>query len=206
MNDMAYLQQISAEARPAPASNSLGDLFSSKAFKLVGIFAIVTLVIVLALSIISAAMPKPATAEDDLSRIYLRTNSLLETLKTYNSSVKSSELRAAGASLSAVLTDLSSSSASSLESLYGTETKSLALTSADATSLEKTSNTLAAAKLNGLLDRYYASELSYQISYLILLEDSALSKLPASAADHLSTSRSSLTTLQTTFQNFSETK
>ena len=73
MNDMAYLQQISAEARPAPASNSLGDLFSSKAFKLVGIFAIVTLVIVLALSIISAAMPKPATAEDDLSRIYLRT-------------------------------------------------------------------------------------------------------------------------------------
>ena len=204
---MAYLQQISAENRPASSGNSLGDLFSGKAFKIAGIFTVVALVIIIALSIISAAMPKPVTAESDLSRIYLRSNTLLDTIKTYNSSVKSSELRAAGASLSAVLTDLSSSTSSTLETSYDIKASDLSLPSVDAVALEKSATALSSAKLNGILDRSYASELSYQISYLILLEDSALSKsLDSTAADYLSTSRSSLITLQASFSNFSETK
>ena len=185
MNDMAYLQQISAQNRPAPSS-PFSSLFEDRRFRIAGIFAVIAIIIVIALSVITAAMPKPATADAELSRLYLRSNSLLETVKTYNSSVKSSELRAAGASLTAVLTDLNSSTA---------------------TSLEKSSAALASAKLNGLLDRSYASELSYQISYLILLEDSALSKTSnAAISDYLTTSRASLVTLNATFSNFSETR
>lgn len=207
MNDMAYLQQISAENRSAPASNALSDLFSGKTFKILSVLVVVTLVVILALSVISAAMPKPATVDSDLSRIYLRSESLLETIKTYNSSVKSSELRAAGASLSAVLTDLSSSSAATLESAYGLKTSDLKLSSADSALLSKTSDALASAKLNGLLDRSYASELSYQISHLLLLEDSALSKTSDSAvSDYLASSKSSLENLNLVFSNFSETK
>ncbi len=207
MNDMAYLQQISAENRSAPAGNALSDLFSGKTFKILSVLVVVTLVVILALSVISAAMPKPTTVDSDLSRIYLRSESLLETIKTYNSSVKSSELRAAGASLSAVLTDLSSNSAATLESAYGLKTSDLKLSSADSALLSKTSDALASAKLNGLLDRSYASELSYQISHLLLLEDSALSKTSDSAvSDYLASSKSSLENLNLVFSNFSETK
>ena len=207
MNDMAYLQQISATNRPTPASGSLAALFHDKMFRLVGILVVVALLILGALAIISASMPQPTTAADELSRIYLRSVTLSETVKSYNSSVKSSELRADGASLSAVLADLSSNSATILSSAYQLETKSLSSPQQDTESLAKTADTLSQAKLNGLLDRYYASELSYQISYLILLEDSALTKTDDTAIrDYLTTSRSSLQTLQASFAKFSEAK
>jgi len=204
MNDMAYLQQISAGTNPSPASSSL---FSGRAFRLLGIFATAALVIILALALLSAATPKESSLDVELSRINLRASSLNELISSYNSSVKSSSLRASGASLSVLLTELASSSSSSLETLYGISASDLSLSSDDAALLDKSSSALESARLNGILDRAYASELSYQISHLLILEELALSKSSNSAvSDYLSSSYSSLTTLQSSFSNFSETK
>ncbi|MBQ8996810.1 hypothetical protein IJ095_02170 [Candidatus Saccharibacteria bacterium] len=204
MNDMAYLQQISAGTNPSPASSSL---FSGRAFRLLGIFAAAALVIILALALLSAATPKESSLDVELSRINLRASSLNELISSYNSSVKSSSLRASGASLSVLLTELASSSSSSLETLYGISASDLSLSSDDAALLDKSSSALESARLNGILDRAYASELSYQISHLLILEELALSKSSNSAvSDYLSSSYSSLTTLQSSFSNFSETK
>ena len=204
MNDMAYLQQISAGTNPSPASSSL---FSGRAFRLLGLFAAAALVIILALALLSAATPKESSLDVELSRINLRASSLNELISSYNSSVKSSSLRASGASLSVLLTELASSSSSSLETLYGISASDLSLSSDDAALLDKSSSALESARLNGILDRAYASELSYQISHLLILEELALSKSSNSAvSDYLSSSYSSLTTLQSSFSNFSETK
>ena len=204
MNDMAYLQQISVGTNPSPAPS---PLFSGKAFKLLGLFAGIALFLILLLTLVSALTPKETSLDTELSRIYLRASSLNEMVTSYNSSVKSSSLRASGASLSVLLTELSTSSASSLDTLYGLKSDKLSLSAEDSALLDKSTTALESARLNGILDRAFASEMSYQISHLLILEDLALSKSSDPAvSSYLESSRSSLTTLQSSFSNFSETK
>ena len=204
MNDMAYLQSISADVAPAkPASSSL---LGGLNFRKVGIFAGVALFIIILLAVLSAALPSKATLSDDLSRIYLRSDALLTSLQAYTPYVKDSTLRAHGADLSTSLTELKAASESAL-SASGAKPDASALPAEDTALIDSLNANLEKARLNGILDRHYALEFDYQIRYLLLLEDSALQKSDNSALSaSLSSSYRSLETLRLTFSSFSESK
>lgn len=207
MNDLDYLNSISTTPI-APAQKSLipEGFTSSPIFKiLVGVAAFI-FVMMIGLFIITATAPKEVTLDSELTRINLRSNSLLETIESYNNLVKSSNLRAAGSSLSSVLIELEEETSTSLSELYGiTPDKESMMSAEDKEFIDNTDATLEKARLNGLLDRYYASEMAYQISHLIILLDVALSKSPnEDMSTYLESSLASLSQLQETFSKFSE--
>ena len=209
MNDLDYLNSISTAPVPtAPAQKSLipEGFTSGPIFKiLVGVIAFI-FVMTIGLFIITATAPKEVTLDSELTRINLRSSSLIETINSYNGLVKSSNLRAAGSSLSIVLIELEEETSTSLSELYGINpNKDSTMSAEDEKIIDKTDTTLEKARLNGLLDRYYASEMAYQISHLIILLDVALSKSPnEDMSTYLESSLASLSQLQETFSKFSE--
>ena len=159
----------------------------------------------LGLVLITVLTPEEVTAETELSRIYLRSDSLLGTIDSYNKYVKSSSLRAAGSSFSSVLTELRTNTETSLKESYGVTASKLNLSASDERMIDALNEKLEHARLNSLLDRHYASEMSYQISQLIVLEDAALEKTSdSSITSYLESTKSSLELLKNTFSNFSE--
>ena len=201
MNDLDYLNQISAGV---PSSKPVAPFFDKKTKTVLGIVA-VAIVAIIVLFTVSSSAPKPLEADAELGRIYNRSSSLLKTIDEYNRDVKSSSLRAAGSSLQTVLLELQSGSNSLLESYYGVKADSYPLTGEDSSLLEGTNSNLEKARLNGLLDRHYASELAYQFSHLMIVEDQAISKSSShTISEFLEDSKSSLTQLQETFASFSE--
>lgn len=201
MNDLDYLNQISAGVS---APKSATPFFDKKMKTVLGI-AVGAVIMIIILFAMTASTPKVATADEELGRIYNRSKTLLELIETYNSRVKSSSLRAAGSSLQTVLTELESGSETYMTSVYGLNAADFAMTAADTALVEGTSENLEKASLNGLLDRYYASEMSYQIAHLLIVENQALEK--SSNADinsFLENSETSLNRLQETFSSYSE--
>ena len=201
MNDLDYLNQISAGVS---ATKSAAPFFDKKMKTVLGI-AVGAVIMIIILFAMTASTPKVATADEELGRIYNRSKTLLELIETYNSRVKSSSLRAAGSSLQTVLTELESGSEAYMTSVHGLNAADFAMTAADTALVEGTSENLEKASLNGLLDRYYASEMSYQIAHLLIVENQALEK--SSNADinsFLENSETSLNRLQETFSSYSE--
>lgn len=200
MNDLDYLNQISAPAAPAKTP------FLDKKFKIVFVILAIVIVLFIAISSILSSLPQESTVEIELGRLYNNSSSIISTINTYNSSIKSSDLRSAGASLNTILTELTSDTENSLKTVYALTPTSFALTSEDSAALDKTNSTLESAKLNALLDDYYASEISYQISRLLIIEDLILAKTSSpTIVEPISSSYSSLEQLKNTFSGFSET-
>ena len=202
MNDLEYLNQISAQVPQKPA----GFFSDKKTRTLFGILGGVLLLSII-LAVVVMTLPKPSSASDELSRLYLRSDAVNKLITTYNKSVKSSSLRSHGTSLSTVLTDLKTSSSSTLKDSYGITPSSLALSAEDSALVQKSASALETARLNGILDRSYASELAYQISHLLILEDLARSKTSdAYIREYLDSSSASLQALESEFSNFSDSK
>ena len=202
MNDLEYLNSIS----PNTAQGKPAGSFPPKPVK-IAFFALLGLIVVsvLALLLITLFTPAEVNPSADLASVYLRASSLEETVSTYNSKVKSPSLRAAGTTLNTILTDLKSRSSETLTKTYGVKLKSLAPSASEKSSFDATSKKLETARLNGILDRTYASEISYQISHLLLAEETALPNISdKSTIEYLSSSYTSLANLLETFSSFSE--
>lgn len=109
-------------------------------------------------------------SNDLTKQLYTRTANLNTTLNTYNRSLKSSQLRAIGVSLSAILTNASNQLSGYL-SANSKDKDVLALdekTSASETALiEELNTSLTNAQLNGVLDRYYDNLIGLQVSLLL---------------------------------------
>lgn len=203
MNNLEYLNQISA---PAPSSVAKPSLFSSlnKKVLLIIVGALVALGAVLGALSYFSSRSSEIPELSSLNSLYLRLNALSETIEAYNDKVKSPALRSSGRSLAVILENDKSSLSSLLSSDYGEKVSSL---KPDA-SLEKESKDLLAslekARLNGLLDRTYASELAYEISVLLIYETSASEKSSSSSLkSFLASSSSSLTALKSDLEEFS---
>ncbi len=199
MNDLEYLNQISAgvnrQQKPV-------GFFDKKMKIIFGVFAGVLLLFIVLIAANGSSQTPEVTATSELNRLYSRSNELIKTISDYNGSVRSSSLRSTGASLSTLLTEVSSTSAS-----YLGDTKSDELTADDAQNLTDLVASLENARLNGILDRHYASEMYYQIRYLLIIEDSVRNRTAdANLKSYLDSSYTSLSHLGETFNNFSESK
>ena len=201
MNDLDYLNQISANV--TPSKQATGGFFDKKT-KMIAIILGAVLLIAIILMIAMSSAPSEPTTSDELDRIYQRTNSLEETVTEYSKNLKSSTLRSSAASLSTLLANMKSSTESFLDTKYGAKPAKEA--SADDTKLiEDTTTTLEKARLNGILDRYFAKEMYYQIEKLLILENAAAKKTSdEEIIEFLQSTFDSLSRLSDTFDNFSE--
>jgi hypothetical protein len=201
MNDLEYLNQISAGVNQ-PAKTGLLD----KKMKIVlAVLGGVVLLLIISLSVAGGSSKPEATLASELGRLYTRTNELNKTITTYNPSVHHSTLRSNGASFSTLLVEISSTSSSYLTHSLGVELGTIAVPESDSTIINNLNTSLENARLNGILDRKYASEMYYQIIYLLNLEDSVDKRTNDNTLkSFLESSRNSLLLLEDTFHNFSE--
>ncbi len=210
MNDLEYLNQISAKV-PAPAKPA-SKLSVEKIIlrTILGLVAF-TIVAVAALFAVTALQPAETTLESDVARIYHRSSAIMQTISSYNSYVKSSKLRSTAASLNTILTELNTNAELTITKSYGLTMASLPASEQDTLITDNSTQTLEKARLNGILDRYYASELETQLSYLLIIEESLVNKLTdspidQSIANYLSSSKASLEQLDKTLSSYSESE
>lgn len=201
MNDLEYLNQISAGV-PKPVANT--GFFDKKMKLIVSILAGAILLLVVLVATMSSSSTPETTAPSELARLYARANDLTATINEYNGSVRSSSLRSTGASFSTLLAEISNSTSTYLTN-YGVDPGGAVATGDDAALITELNSSLKNARLNGLLDRNYASEMYYQIRYLLVIEESVYNKTSdSSLKSYLESSSDSLSRLGNTFYNFSE--
>ena len=178
MDNKAYLEQISSEARTTKASKMpFGLNISPKLLKLlIGGFIAAILII-----IIGAIAGSGGSSERDyLDKIFLRTANLSSSISDYNKRVKSSELRSMGNSLNAVLTETNYSVGNILKNDFGVSSPNKPAN--EKTETEETewidglNQDLENGRLNGVLDRVYSRDLAYEIGILISLESETVAK------------------------------
>ena len=197
---MDYLNQISSGV---PQKSAPTSLFGDAKIRLVAIIGgILILVAIILMTLSNSSAPVDASTE--LTRLYSRSDAILEQIvRAYSSSIKSSKLRADSSSLESVLLNARQSSESFLANLEAKPEKTL--TAEDSELVAGTVKTLTTAQLNGQLDRYYASELVFQIKHLLILESSIRSKTSdPNLTNFLNSSYDNLERLQVNFSTFSE--
>lgn len=170
MNNLEYLNEISKSNRPVKTSTS--GLNPKTVLKIVigGVIAFALLAII---SIATNTGPK---AVDYAKQINLRTYNLSETLRTYNPSIKNSNLRAISISLSSVLTDASNKFNTYFSFNDIDPSPSNDVSESEAAMSEELNLTLNNAKLNGILDRIYLNQIQLQVALLSSLIAQALSR------------------------------
>lgn len=196
MDNISYLNQISASAQPKKSSS----LFSDKKIRIFLIVAAGIFIACILFAIINSILNRET---DYLPRLDLRTKNLSSVITTYNRQVKSSSLRAGGASLSSILDNLSSTISPRLDPEKEISEK---ITTEESEILSNMSTSLANAKINGLLDRAYAREITYGITILLSLEAEVLeSSKDEYLKASLSSSMESLNNVLPAFSDFSDT-
>ena len=205
MDGQEYLNQISATNRPEKSSK-FSKILTSKYF-LIGAIAVVALILIM---VVGAALSSGKSNEkEDGYALLLHLNNTGELVNTYQSDVKSSELRASSASLGGVLSETSKQLDEYLTAKYNIKEKDIKKDIVDEANLQKDglNSELFEAKINGILDRVFAHKMAYEIA-LISTEESKLIKTTKNdnLRDILTTSYDSLDNLYSKFNDFSETK
>ena len=214
MNGQEYLRQISATStQPKRATSGNGSessfkrIFSSLYFKLiVGALGAFILIAMLG-SIINGGSD---ALKNNCISLKLHIDNIMTSITNYQSAVKSSNLRSSSASLMSVLSNTSRDLTNYLTTNYGFKEdnpKSIDANISEEQKLEfdEREQILFNAKINGALDRYYAHQMAYEISYLISRETTILkSTSEQSLVGILNSSLSSLNNLYSNFNDFSE--
>ena len=201
MNDLEYLNQISA--KPAPVKPTLFD----KKTKLIAIIAGATILLaIIFMSISGSSSSSEPTATSEFSRLFNRSTELEKTLQTYTPSVKSSSLRSSATTLSTLVTELKTTTKNYLINTLAVKPENYPLTKTDSSQITALNAALEKARLNGILDRTFAFEIYYEIQHLTVIEDSALALISKSSdlSAFLTSSKESLEKLGETFNAFSE--
>ena len=203
MDSEAYLNRISASNRK---SKNVGGIFSSIWVKiLIAVTAVVLLIIVF-----SNLMTPSEGVKDKLQALKLHTSSLTKTINTYQSRVKSSVLRSSTASLNSILVNTTSSLTNYIADKYKTKddkSVSASIKKKEEKLTTARDNELFEARINGLLDRTFASKMAYEITVLTTREKEIL-KLTKNddLKNILNDSLNSLDNLYNSFNNYSEAR
>lgn len=202
MDNETYLEQIAAQARP---NKTPGKLLSPGIIKLIA-GAIIALILIIVLgSVLSSANQKTITLYE---RYYLKVKNLSAAngpLASYGKELKSSDLRLLSSTLLTSLTG----TARDLNGVLSDIKVDTANISPEATKEESTVFTgytasLSDAKLNGLLDRTFATSTTLQISLLLSLESEISEKTDNnSLASIVSKSKADLQALLQQFEDYS---
>lgn len=201
MDNIAYLNQISAENRASQANS--GGLFSPKLLIILGAVVLIAVIIIIGGSLSSGS----EKGVDLVSQINLRSVNLSKTISTYNKQTKSSELRSIASSLSSILTETSSKTTELLSSVYGLKNGKVSekITQKETAHIEAVNDELEKARLNGLLDRNYVRVLTLQTGLLMSLESECLSRTNNSDVKNvLSNSYANLASIYETLSNYSD--
>ena len=203
MNSLEYLNQISTPVKSPVAKPSLLSGLNKKVILIaLGIIAALIIAIIAVSYFSSRSTEIPELAP--LNSLYLRIDNLSKTIDSYNDKIKSPALRSSGRSLAVILSNDKTELSSLLASDYGEKVSALKLDSALSKEIADYQASLEKARLNGLLDRTYASELAYQVSILLIYETSASEKTSNSKVKtFLSSSSESLETLKSDLEKFS---
>lgn len=203
MDNLEYLKHISASNRPAP-KNTASSLFSSPIFK-IAIIGIVLFILLAAFGIMMGSLnTKPTELTEQL---YLRTNSLQDAVSEYTPSLKSSQLRAIGTSLSTILSSTSTqlntylaSNSNDQKNYQPNETNQ----TTESLFAENLNTSLNNAKLNGLLDRTYENFIDLQVSLLLSQTSQLLARTKdATLINILTNFESSLSAIHASFESYS---
>lgn len=202
---MAYLQQISTTSKPAAPKTSKFSL-NPKVLIIAGI----GIALVIFMAIIGSMLGNVSDKEkDEAMRLHVRAHYLLETLNEYTNSVKSSQLRSMGTTLSTHLTELNRDLLPMLTEHWGYEdweddTPAEVLEEETAAS-EKLNGDFENARLNGLLDRVYVRELALQIALLTSIQTEIIARSEREdLIDLLTRSSNNLKELHQQFADYSD--
>ena len=204
MDGQDYLNQIASSVRPEKKSRF--SFIGSPIFKVIAIGVVLFAIVMIAGSSLTASR---TGVKDQAILLKLRIDNTLDIITKYQPTVKSSELRSSSASLYSVLSNTSRDLTDVMTDIYkykpGKEEKKLTkVADLERDGLE---SSLAEAKINGILDKVYASKMSYEISLIMSREASLYSATSNSALmEVLKTSYDSLDNLHAGFDEFSETK
>ena len=117
---------------------------------------------------------------DYVDQAYIRASNLEKVISEYNKKLKSSDLRSIAMSLKSVLSENSFILATSLTEDFGAkgvgEPEKKSILEDEEAHLTELDDTLEAGRLNGLLDRVFSREFTYQTSMLISLEENILTR------------------------------
>lgn len=208
MDGQQYLNQISAENRPAKKSSS--KLFSSKFFW-VGTIGVVAFIFIMIIG--SLLGGNKGGEKNNGVRLALHAKNTAEIAKTYQPDIKSSKLRGYSSSLYGLLTELDKNVSEYLEEKYALKSGNLEKNvdkkiAEEATTMKDgLESELFEAKINGILDRTFAHKMAYEIS-LFMSEENSLMKSSKNETLKATITKSydSLENLYNNFNDFSETK
>ena len=202
MDNETYLEHIAAQAQP---SSKAGKLLSPGIIKLIAGAVIALILIIVLGSVLSSANQKTITMYE---KFYLRITNLSATngpLATYGKELKSSDLRLLSSTLLSSLTV----TARDLGGVLGDLKVDAAAISTEASTeaagaLATYTAALSDAKLNGLLDRTFATSTTLQISLLISMESEIAEKTDnTSLATIVAKSKADLQALLLEFEDYS---
>ena len=171
------------------------------------ILAVIALIIIIIIGGVLSG--NKGDSKTDCYRLYLHLQNTAEVSKDYQDSIKSSKLRAYGASLYGILTDTNKQLTEFLVEKYNFKEKDIAKDVVEEATLEKDGleSELFEAKINGNLDRIYTHKMTYEIS-MIMTEENRVMKTVKNdlLVERLTKSYDSLDTLYNSFNDYSETK
>ena len=212
MNNMDYLNQISADNRQAAAPKPGGPSFLSSlplpknALKWLGIAVGAVFLLV----IIAAIIPKGSSSERSLAeQVNLRSTNLSETISTYNARIKSSRFRALTTNIASVLTTNQTNTLSYLTANYGSDKGEYAydesLVADEAAYIENVNKGLERAIIEANLDRTYHRTIIRETAYLLNLEESLIDRTKdPDLASSMKQSYTNLSALYTEIQDFTD--
>lgn len=182
MNNKDYLNKIASETRPLtkPAPGFFGSKLnlSMKQLKIFGIAA--TAIFLIMIIAMIATSGNKNSERDYVDQAYIRASNLEKVISEYNKKLKSSDLRSIAMSLKSVLSENSFILATSLTEDFGAkgvgEPEKKSILEDEEAHLAELDDTLEAGRLNGLLDRVFSREFTYQTSMLISLEENILTR------------------------------
>ena len=201
MDNLEYLNHIAQSNRPTKRTSGASNSLILKVI-LGGL-----VLFILILSFGSMLGNKSTKSSDLVKQLYVRTTNLDSTLTSYNKSLKSSKLRAIGISLSGILASASSQLSayiSSTDSSKNALQPNEQITAEEAENINALNLSLENAKLNGILDRTYTTQVHLQVSLLLSMisqlssrnDDEALSAI-------LGNYISNLAVIEQSFQEYS---
>lgn len=191
--------------RPQKQSK-MGKIFSSKIF-MVSIIGVILLVVIM---IVGAILGGSRTNEKELAyKLKLHIDNTSAVISEYQPSVNSSDLRSNSASLLSILANTNRDLTSYLTDAYSYKSGSEGETLINDAKLNADGlrAVLFNAKINGILDRIYASQVAYEVSLIMNEESKIYNKTNNDNLKNiLSSSYSSLENLYNAFKSFSEAK
>ncbi len=203
MDSEAYLNRISASNRKA---KDTGNIFS----KLwVRILIAVTAVVLLVIIFINLLTPSEGIKEK-LSSLKLHTSNVSKIIADYKPRIKSSSLRSSATSLNGILINTDASLGNYIAEKYKTKDDKdfSAKIKEKEEGLKKTlDEDLFDARINGFLDRTFASKMAYEITVITTREKEILKIAKGSDLKNiLESSLNSLDTLYNSFNNYSDAR